>query len=155
MCLVRKRLTIPSSLKHIKPTVHTILGILRKNGVDESVVFDIRLSVEEALINAIRHGNRLDERLSVHVDFSYEGDTVSLTIEDMGEGFDYHTLPNPTHEDNVLKTMGRGIFLVRHLMDRVEFNEKGNRITMIKKTEKQRNPAAQRGEKHADYRAKE
>ena len=153
--MVRKRLTIPSSIKHIKPTVHTVLDTLRENGIDESVVFDIRLSIEEALINAIKHGNRSNEKLSVHVDFSYEGDTVMLAVEDMGGGFDYRTLPNPTHEDNVLKTKGRGIFLIRHLMDKVEFNDKGNRVTMVKSIEKQRNPAGQRGKGHADYRAKE
>lgn len=109
-----------------------ILSYLKGIKAEESFIFDIRLSLEEALINAIRYGNRLDENLSVDVDFTHHGNKVIIAVEDKGRGFDYRSLPDPTRQENLLKPKGRGIFLIRHLMDEVEFSKKGNRITMAK-----------------------
>ena len=129
---MNKKISISSNLDNVKDTVEEICGYLKKIEAEESLVFDIKLSLEEALINAIKYGNRFNEHLTVDIDFSHNGNKLIIAIEDKGRGFDYQNLPNPTHEENLLKLKGRGIFLIRHLMDEVEFNKKGNRITMAK-----------------------
>jgi len=129
---MNKRIDIASDLKHIKPTVGSIIDFLKSKQTEESDIFDIRLCLEEALINAIKYGNRFDENLNVSVDVSHDGNKLIIAIEDKGPGFDYQSLPDPREEENLLKGRGRGVFLIKHLMDEMRFNKKGNRITMIK-----------------------
>lgn len=129
---VKKKIIIPSNLKNIKPAVDEILDYLKSIEVEGSLIFDIRLGLEEALINAVKYGNRFNKSLTVEVEFTHNGNKVIIAVEDKGNGFDYRNLPDPTREENLLKPKGRGIFLIKHLMDDVEFNRRGNRITMVK-----------------------
>lgn len=129
---VKKKIIIPSNLKNIKPAVDEILDYLKSIEVEGSLIFDIRLGLEEALINAVKYGNRFNESLTAEVEFTHNGNKVIIAVEDKGNGFDYRNLPDPTREENLLKPKGRGIFLIKHLMDDVEFNRRGNRITMVK-----------------------
>ena len=129
---MNKHISIPSRLSDIKEAVEEAIALLKRLKAEESDIFDIRLSLEEALINAIKYGNKLNEGLPVSVEISHNGNKYTLAVEDKGEGFDYKNLPDPTKEENLLKSKGRGVFLIRHLMDKVEFNEKGNRIIMTK-----------------------
>jgi len=127
-----KQINVKSSLKNIRHVVDEVIGMLNSLKADESDIFDIRLSMEEALINAMKYGNKFDERLDVSVEFGCKENKFILSIEDRGGGFDYKNMPDPTNEENLLKGRGRGVFLILRLMDSVEFNKKGNRITMIK-----------------------
>jgi serine/threonine-protein kinase RsbW len=129
---MNKTITIPGSLLNIKSAVEEVIALLKTLKADESDIFDIRLSLEESLINAIKYGNKLNEDLTVLVEVSCNGNKFTLSVEDKGNGFDYKGLPDPTNEENLLKTKGRGVFLMKHLMDKIEFNQKGNRITMTK-----------------------
>jgi len=129
---INKKISIPSSLERVREAVDTILGHLDKTGLDESTTFDIKLSLEEAVINAMKYGNRLKEDLVVDIELTHNGSKVVIAVEDKGDGFDHRSLPDPTDEENLLKTGGRGVFLIRHLMDRVQYNDKGNRTTMTK-----------------------
>lgn len=94
--------------------------------------FAIHLSLQEAFINAIKHGNKQDPAKLVHVDFNVTSDKCEVFIADEGAGFDPACLPDPTSNENLLKTSGRGILLIRSYMDFVEFNETGNVLHMIK-----------------------
>lgn len=129
---MKKKIAIPSSLKNIKHTVDEVITMLKAIEAEESDIFDIRLSLEEVLINAIRYGNESNEKLSVVIDLTLDGKKVIVTVKDQGRGFDYIHLPDPTREENLLKGRGRGVFLIKHLMDGVEFNKKGNHVTMTK-----------------------
>ena len=123
---------IPSDLKEVKRVSAEILDFLKPLKLSQYELLDIKLCLEEALVNAIKHGNRLDKSLNVKIDYNLGDDTFKVTITDEGEGFDYRHVPDPTLEENLQELKGRGIFLIRRLMDEVEFNEKGNSITMVK-----------------------
>lgn len=123
---------IPSNYKYIKEASSKIIDSLKKLDADESLLFDVRLCVEEALINAIKHGNKMDEKLNVYVDYKINGNKLVITIQDEGNGFDYKNLQDPTKENNLFKDSGRGVFLIHHLMDEVTYNDKGNQIKLIK-----------------------
>lgn len=128
----RHALKIPGDIKYIREISSKILKSLENLKIDESALFDIRLCVEETLRNAVVHGNQENKKSSVKIDYWLEGNKFIVEIEDEGRGFDYKNLPNPTHEDNIMKSSGRGIYLVRHLMDEVIFNDKGNKVRLVK-----------------------
>lgn len=126
------KFNIPSDLKKIKEVSQQVLQCLNKGQVGESFLFDVKLACEEAMINAIKYGNKSKLEKTVNIECDLTKGAVIITVEDEGYGFDYRNLPNPTQEENILKGGGRGLFLIREKMDKVEFNKKGNKITMTK-----------------------
>lgn len=103
-------------------------------GLDEETVFFLRLVLEEAVANAIKHGNQQNENLMVEVKCKMLSDCIELEVKDQGTGFDYDTVADPTLEDLIAKPGGRGVYFINKLMDKVEFLEHGSRVKMVKKT---------------------
>ncbi|UCD63765.1 MAG: ATP-binding protein [Candidatus Zixiibacteriota bacterium] len=127
-------ITIPSSMEYLTDVDVFIEGILRGYGADESVIADIAISVSELVINAISHGNEALEDKMVDVSISRNGKNVTITITDQGCGFDPGEIADPLADENLLKEAGRGIFIVRSLMDKVEIDsvDDGTVITITK-----------------------
>lgn len=124
---------VASDVKNIKIISSEILDKIKHLGMlDNNKAFDIKLCVEEAMINAIKHGNSFNKNLPVKVIYDISSDKILIQIEDAGKGFDYGKIADPTAEDNLLKGSGRGVLLIRKLMDEVKFNNAGNIITMVK-----------------------
>jgi serine/threonine-protein kinase RsbW len=98
----------------------------------EDDVFAVHLALEEALMNAIKHGNCLDSAKQVHVVLDVTEEGVRFQITDEGAGFDPASVPDPTLDENLELPSGRGLMLMRTFMSRVEFNERGNQVTMEK-----------------------
>ncbi len=94
--------------------------------------FAVHLALEEALVNAIKHGNQKDPTKSVEVVCRMAEDRVEIQITDDGEGFDPNSVPDPTDEENLEIPSGRGLMLMRCYMTSVEFSRKGNQVTMVK-----------------------
>lgn len=116
----------------IDDLVQGVLKLLDSLGADKTTSFDIKLCMEEALINAVKHGNRNNKNLPIKINYSISSRKFKASIEDCGSGFDYKCLPDPTTKENLLNTSGRGVYLIKHLMDEVSFNKTANRITMVK-----------------------
>ena len=123
---------INNDIKKIKQISNKILECLSSKQLSEDFKFDVRLACEEAIINAIKYGNKSNPNKSVNIDCHISQEAVAISIKDEGEGFDYKNLPDPTEDQNLFKNGGRGLFLIHKIMDKVEFNSKGNRITMTK-----------------------
>lgn len=123
---------ITSDLKKIRQASQRILECLNDRQVDEGFVFDVKLACEEALINAVKHGNQFQADKIVKIDCQLTEASIVIAIEDKGKGFDYKNLPDPTKRENLLKAGKRGLFLIRQAMDKVDFNLQGNKITMTK-----------------------
>ncbi|MCK5655911.1 MAG: ATP-binding protein [Candidatus Aureabacteria bacterium] len=130
---MEEKLRINSEYKNINFVSSKILHILKELNVDEEKKFKIRLCVEEALINAVKHGSNLRPEAKIKVDFEIDKEQFKISIEDEGNGFDYEHTPDPTFEEGINKLTGRGVFLIKNFMDKVCFNQKGSMITMIKK----------------------
>jgi serine/threonine-protein kinase RsbW len=125
--------TLITDIKKIIPFATRIAGkILALTGSDEEA-FNVKLALEEALTNAMRHGNRLDPALKVSVSIQADKKKIVLDVHDEGEGFDFERLPDPTTGAYVERPSGRGIFLMRKLMDSLEFYDGGRGIKMVKK----------------------
>lgn len=86
---------------------------------------DVEIVLQEALANAIIHGNREDPRKHVHVDCRCEPDEVSIAVKDEGKGFDINNVPDPTAPENIRSVHGRGIHIIKALIDEVRFEEDG------------------------------
>jgi len=137
---------IPSDTACIRQVSRKIEDFLKAKTEDSSVLFDIRLSVEEAVKNAIIHGNKRKKNLSVSVRYSFREGAFSVEIEDAGSGFALGKIADPTKGDNILMEGGRGVFLMHKLMDKVLYNK--NRVSMIKLLK------SQKGGKNADNKGK-
>ena len=100
-------------------------------GFDDDESLNVGLAVREAVINAIVHGNREDPELKVNVTISAASDGLTARVWDQGEGFDPGAAPNPTEGDNLLKSSGRGLLLMRAFVDEVEFRRRKSRGTEV------------------------
>jgi serine/threonine-protein kinase RsbW len=123
---------IPSDTARGRDVQEQIVSGMEQHGFSPRDVFGVRLALEEALVNAIKHGNRMDPDKSVQIDWTLSDAGVRVVIEDEGEGFDVTDVPDPTDDENLDKPGGRGIMLMRSFMSLVEYNESGNRLTLEK-----------------------
>lgn len=122
---------LPSDLHGIESFVETLLAEGRRIGFDPGRLrLNLRVGVTEALSNAMLYGNRQDPRKVVRVHAAFTPSEIVVRVTDEGRGFDPSRLPDPTLPQNLWRTRGRGIFLIRQLMDHVEFNARGNSIEM-------------------------
>lgn len=123
-------LTIYSELENL-PVVESLIDkICQSVGVHEDVYGNVLIAVTEAVNNAIIHGNKMKNFAEVNVEVYDEPAAFCFSIRDAGPGFDPTNLPDPTAPENLEKENGRGIYLMRHLADEVEFNEQGNCVTV-------------------------
>ncbi len=116
----------------VRPLLDEILNTLMNNGWENKLVFGIHLSMEEALVNAVKHGNKYNPAKKVHVLVGISPHLFRADISDEGDGFDPDKLPDPTDPDYLDKPNGRGVMLMRNFMTRVEYNPKGNAVFMEK-----------------------
>jgi serine/threonine-protein kinase RsbW len=103
-------------------------------GLDEDEQFRLTMAVREAAVNAVLHGNDYDPAKKISASFENTGKSLVIVIADQGKGLDPDTIPDPTAPENLLRGTGRGIFLIRSLMDEVHFRQldPGTELTMIK-----------------------
>jgi serine/threonine-protein kinase RsbW len=105
------------------------LGLIRP---DRSNLF---VALDEAFVNAVKHGNKNDLTKLVKITAELSPKEASFTVEDEGEGFNIHEIPDPCDPHNLFRTSGRGVLLIYNIMDEVEYNAQGNRVKMIKRPE--------------------
>ena len=110
-----------------------ILQLAQACEFSEPDLFGIRLAVEEAVVNAIKHGNRSDRTKTVRIDYEINPVVVRIRIEDQGDGFDPAQVPDPTQPEFLERPCGRGLLLMRHYMSEVHFNDRGNSVEMVKR----------------------
>ena len=109
-----------------------ILKEVERQGFNPNSLFATRLALEEALVNAIKHGNKLDPKKRVIVEAKVSAQRVEIEIEDQGPGFDRSSVPDPTAEENLCKCSGRGILLIEAYMNSVSWSHGGRRVRMVR-----------------------
>ena len=128
----KNNITVPSEAAHVRTVSAKVLASLAPYKLDEETLFSLKLCIEEAVRNAIVHGNHSDRKLSVRISYKIDGGRIEIDVEDEGKGFDHKALPDPTKSDNLMKNCGRGVYIIKKMMDKAEFNETGNKLTMTK-----------------------
>lgn len=123
-----------SIIPGIRPSVDLVMRFVSRFRKQDGSEANIEMALQEALTNAVIHGNHEDPHELVHVACRCSTDgQVSITIRDQGQGFDTRAIPDPTTTENLMSTRGRGIYLMRALMDEVSFDEGGAVVHMCKK----------------------
>lgn len=121
---------IPSILDNIRIIESFIDNAKERFQLDDDLYGNIMIAVTEAVNNAIKHGNAGDKQKNVYLSLSLDYSLLRFTVKDEGGGFNYQNLPDPTSPENINKPGGRGIFLMKHLSDEVEFME-GGRVVVL------------------------
>jgi len=137
---VNVEVTVPSDLGEARVLQSRIEDALVANTYTEHDIFAIKLAVEEALVNAMKHGNQLDPDKNVNVSYQITCERFDIRIADEGPGFNPGEVPDPTDPANIERPCGRGLLLIRGFMSDVQYHGRGNVVTMSKI----------RGEKPAD-----
>lgn len=128
----RLELAFPSEVRHLRPAVDQVVDACEMISITGSRAdLNLRVAVGEAISNAILYGNREDPEKLVRLRAEFAPDRVRVTVSDEGEGFDPEAVDDPTRPENRDSPHGRGIFLMRELMDAVEYSGKGNRVTLV------------------------
>jgi serine/threonine-protein kinase RsbW len=126
---------VPSTLS----VMHIVLEYLMKRvetvGVVKSEQSNLFVALDEAFVNAVKHGNKYDATKLVRISTDVSPAEARFTIEDEGEGFDVNSIPDPLDPENLFKTSGRGVLFIYNIMDEVVYNERGNRLTMVKRSD--------------------
>ncbi len=130
MKITVERLVFKSDIKNINLVERLIDELSEKHDLHDDVYGKLLLSVVEAVNNAIVHGNKMDIDKDVVLEYSIDEAKIDFIITDMGEGFDYSNIPDPTKPENIEKTHGRGIFLMNHLADEIEFTKNGSIVKL-------------------------
>jgi serine/threonine-protein kinase RsbW len=127
---------IPSDLTLMNGVLQYLLERVSKLGLITPEGSNLFVALDEAFVNAVKHGNKNDPTKLVRVSAELSPTEACFTIEDEGEGFDVQTIPDPCDPSNLFKSSGRGVLLMYNIMDEVEYNAQGNRVKMVKRPER-------------------
>src|SRR3954464_2319836 len=125
-------LTITSDLAEARRVQSLIEEALQASAFNEHDIFAIKLALEEALVNAIKHGNQMDPAKKVHVACHVHPDRFEVRITDEGPGFDPADVPDPTAPENLERPCGRGLLLMRPYMPEVAYHDRGRAVRMAR-----------------------
>lgn len=123
---------IQSDLHEQRDVQKRILDAVEAAQWDGNDIFGIKLAMEEAIINAIKHGNKFDRKKKVMLFGSVTPDRIEINVEDEGDGFERCEVPDPTADENLTKCSGRGILLMEAYMDEISYHNNGRRCRIIK-----------------------
>ncbi|HVE56176.1 MAG TPA: ATP-binding protein [Pyrinomonadaceae bacterium] len=129
------KFSISSKIEEIDEAVQKATAFASDAGFGDDALFGIDMAVREALANAVKHGNKLDETKQVEVTLVNRAGGLEIMIRDFGKGFDVSEVPDPTNPENLLKASGRGILFMHNFVDKVEWErhaEGGMIVKMIK-----------------------
>ncbi len=124
-----------STLESVDSAEELALGLAQQAGFDDEDLMKIGMAVRESMVNAVVHGNRYSSHKKVRFSVARQGERFTVRIADEGEGFDPESLPDPLAPENIMRTSGRGIFLIRSFMDEFEIrrgDRGGMEVTLVK-----------------------
>lgn len=124
------KIVIPSITENIRIIESFIDNAREKFKLNDDIYGNIMIAVTESVNNAIMHGNKNDRTKNVTLNLSLNKNVINFSIADEGLGFDFQNLPDPTSPENLDKPTGRGIFLMKHLSDEVNFRNKGSKVEL-------------------------
>lgn len=125
---------LPSAISPMHSILEYLLKRVEKLGVIKPEQSNLFVALDEAFVNAVKHGNKFNAQKLVRITAELSNREASFTVEDEGEGFDVNAIPDPLDPENLFKTSGRGVLFIYNIMDEVKYNERGNRLTMVKKS---------------------
>lgn len=131
-------LKLPSRLESVEQAATAAEELVKSRGLGDEIAYAVDMAVREAVANAVKHGNKLDDSKNVEIRLSETDEAIEITVRDHGAGFDVKGVPDPTAPEHLLCTNGRGILFMRSFMDDVEWSEAagGGLIVKMSKSKK-------------------
>jgi len=127
-----KSVVVAGGISALEDICRRLLAEAAENDFDAEEIFAIHLALEEAFLNAVKHGNKENTNKEVKIEYLITPGKFDVSIADDGNGFAPDAVPDPRCEENLYKPSGRGMLLMRSFMDVVEYNEVGNCVHMVK-----------------------
>jgi serine/threonine-protein kinase RsbW len=127
--------SLDSTLESVDSAEELATGVAQRAGFDDDDLMKIGMAVRESMVNAVVHGNRYNANKKVRLLVTHGNERFTIRIADEGEGFDFQCLPDPLAPENLMRTSGRGIFLIRSFMDEFEMRRRepqGTEVTLVK-----------------------
>lgn len=124
------KISIPSLIENIKIIESFIDNARERFSINEDIYGNIMISVTECVTNAIVHGNKMDRDKVVNMELHLDDDQIKFVVVDQGKGFDYDHLADPTAPENLEKSGGRGIYIMKHLCDDIKFEDQGRKTIL-------------------------
>ena len=137
-----REIKLPSRIESVEEAASIAEEFACERGCDDEYIYAIDMAVRESVANAVKHGNKFDSGKLIRVAMEVSRDEARFTIEDQGDGFDVNNIPDPLDPENLFKTSGRGVLFIYNIMDEVTYNDRGNRLTMVKKAPVDKNQEA-------------
>ena len=128
-------LELPTDLTLMNAVLEYLLDRVAKLGLVQIEQSNLFVALDEAFVNAVKHGNRNDTSKLLRVTAELSAHEAIFTVEDEGDGFDVQAIPDPRDPANLFKSSGRGVLLIYNIMDEVEYSERGTRLKMVKRPE--------------------
>jgi serine/threonine-protein kinase RsbW len=125
-----KKLTIGSEVDNLRIVENTIDETTTLIGISQDCYGKILVCAMEAVNNAITHGNKANPEKNVDIEIDFKNGELKIIVTDQGIGFHPENVPDPTTPDHIEEINGRGIYLMSHLADKIEYNERGNSVIM-------------------------
>ncbi|HMQ03057.1 MAG TPA: ATP-binding protein [Pyrinomonadaceae bacterium] len=126
---------LPSAIMPMHSILDYLMARVEKQGVVRPDRSNLFVALDEAFVNAVKHGNKFNAQKLVRITAEISNREASFTVEDEGEGFDVNSIPDPLDPENLFKTSGRGVLFIYNIMDEVKYNDRGNRLTMVKRSD--------------------
>ena len=129
--------SLDSTLESVDSAEELALGIAQRAGFDDDDLMKIGMAVRESMVNAVVHGNRYNAHKKVRFSVGHNAERFTVRVADEGEGFEVESLPDPLAPENLMRTSGRGIFLIRSFMDEFDIRRSeggGMEVTLVKYT---------------------
>lgn len=126
---------LPSAVSLMHIVLDYLMKRVEKLGVIKPEESNLFVALDEAFVNAVKHGNKYDSNKLVRISATVSKEEAKFTVEDEGEGFDVKNIPDPLDPQNLFKTSGRGVLFIYNIMDEVSYNDRGNRLTMVKRND--------------------
>lgn len=130
MTQLQKTLSLSSHIDQLSEVEAMVDALYESEHIPESVYGNVLVAVTEAFLNAINHGNDKDSSRLTDISFELDSSSLIIKVSDQGSGFDFENLPDPTSPDNLEKTSGRGLFIIKNLADELTFEREGATLVM-------------------------
>ena len=129
-------IVVESKSSAVVDVCNQILSKLKEHNFDKDDIFAVHLTLEEAFLNAVKHGNKMDPNKKVKIDYIVDDDKIEISITDEGNGFAPDSVADPRYGPGLYQPGGRGLLLMNSYMDTVRYNDQGNSVYMVRYREK-------------------